>query len=164
MAENEKIDEEEPLEESKKKKSFVKVIIIAVIISVLGGGGFFAWTKFSPPPESKDKTETPKKEPEIGPMYPLETFIVNLSEGKGRRYLKVKMQLELSNEKVEQEADKRLPQFRDSLLVLLSSKTFQQVSSVEGKNRLRDEIVSRLNGFLTSGKINEVYFTEFVVQ
>jgi len=164
MAENEKIDEEEPQEEPKKKKSFIKVIIIAVIISVLGGGGFFAWTKFFPPPESKDKVETPKKEPEMGHMYSLETFIVNLAEGKGRRYLKVKMQLELSSEKVEQEADKRLPQFRDSLLVLLSSKTFQQVSSVEGKNKLRDEIVTRLNGFLTAGKVKEVYFTEFVVQ
>jgi flagellar basal body-associated protein FliL len=32
------------------------------------------------------------------------------------------------------------------------------------KQRLRDEIVLRVNSFLTKGKILKVYFTEFVVQ
>jgi len=164
MEEEEKIEEEEQEEgEARGKKSFFKWIIIAVAVAALGGGVFFAWTKFSPPPES-NTAEHPKKEAKIGHMFPLDSFIVNLAEEKGRRYLKVRMELELDSEIVQEEVEKRLPQFRDSLLVLLSSKTFQQIEGVAGKNLLRDEIVSRLNGFLTSGKVKEVYFTEMVVQ
>ncbi|MBW2087159.1 MAG: flagellar basal body-associated FliL family protein [Deltaproteobacteria bacterium] len=57
-----------------------------------------------------------------------------------------------------------MPQIKDSLLVLLSSKTFIDIKTVEGKMRLRMEIIGRINNFLTSGRVKNVYFTEFVVQ
>ena len=83
----------------------------------------------------------------------METFIVNLAGGKGRRDLKVRMNLELDNEKLEPEVKHKTAQLRDSILILLSSKSFSQIESMEGKSTLREEILARVNGLVTSGKV-----------
>jgi flagellar FliL protein len=74
------------------------------------------------------------------------------------------MDLELGSPGLEAEVTKRLPQVRDSILMILPSKRFDDISSVEGKIALRDEILEKLNGLLTLGKITNIYFKEFVVQ
>jgi flagellar basal body-associated protein FliL len=50
------------------------------------------------------------------------------------------------------------------MLTQLSSKTSAELSTVADKERLRNEMIHRLNAFLTAGKVVEVYFIEFVVQ
>jgi flagellar FliL protein len=98
----------------------------------------------------------------IGKVVPLETFIVNLSGSKGRRIAKVNMELELQGEQVQAEIDKRKAQIRDIIIIILSSKTYDEVANREGKNGLRNEVKDTLNAFLTKGKILNVYFTEFI--
>ena len=53
---------------------------------------------------------------------------------------------------------------RDSLLTLLSSKASADLVTVADKERLRNEILHRLNAFLSVGRVVEVYFMDFVVQ
>ena len=53
---------------------------------------------------------------------------------------------------------------RDIIVSTLSSKTYEEVSTQKGKNRLKDEIVDRLNEVLADGHIKNIYFTDFVVQ
>lgn len=98
----------------------------------------------------------------IGKTIPMETFLVNLSGNRGNKLLKVNMDLELQGAKVAEEIDKRKPQIRDIIIILLSSKTYAQLSSPEGKEYLRDEIRDTVNSFLTTGKIKRVLFTEFL--
>ena len=74
------------------------------------------------------------------------------------------MDLELENQEMETEISQRLPQVRDSILMILPSKRFDDISSMDGKVALRGEILETLNGFLTQGKITKIYFKEFVVQ
>ena len=74
------------------------------------------------------------------------------------------MDLELGIPELESELDKRLPQVRDSILMILPSKRFEDISPVAGKIALRDEILKKLNGFLVQGEITNIYFKEFVVQ
>ena len=100
----------------------------------------------------------------IGPLYSFDTFIVNLSDSGGTRYLKVTMQVELSSSKLEAEIEKRKPQLRDIILTVLSSKTYAEVSTAQGKLALKQEILRRVNLVLTSGTLENVYFTEFVSQ
>jgi flagellar FliL protein len=98
----------------------------------------------------------------IGKTVPMETFLVNLSGNRGNKLLKVNMDLELQGAKVAEEIEKRKPQIRDIIIILLSSKTYAQLSSPEGKDYLRDEIRDTVNSFLTTGKIKRVLFTEFL--
>lgn len=98
----------------------------------------------------------------VGKMIPLETFLVNLSGNRGSKVLKLNMELEVEGERIGDEIDKRKAQIRDIIIILLSSKTYAQLSSTEGKDFLRDEIRDTVNAFLTKGKIKRVHFTEFI--
>lgn len=100
----------------------------------------------------------------VGKMIPLETFLVNLSGNRGNKVLKLNMELEVEGERIAEEIDKRKPQIRDIIIIVLSSKTYAQISSTEGKNFLRDEIRDTVNAFLTRGKIKRVHFTELIYQ
>lgn len=101
----------------------------------------------------------------VGKVVPLETFIVNLANSKGRKVAKVNMEIELKDadgKNVADEIEKRKAQVRDIIIILLSSKTYEEVSSREGKDNLRNEIKDTINSFLTKGKITNVFFTEFI--
>ncbi len=148
------------------------LIIILVVVLLLGGGAFAVW-KFFPGllPGSGGNGEggeaAPQKvEEEAGPavLLPLSPFIVNLVDPAGKRYLKLTLDLELSSEAVKTEVTAKMPQIRDGILVHLSSLSFDDIRSVEGKMRLRTQIISRCNTFVTTGKVTNVYFSEFVVQ
>ncbi len=180
MAEKEKKVEEgkKPQEEktagpveAKAGKPPLKLIVLALLVILLLGGGAFAWKSgmLNKMIGGGDETKLAKKikkveKPEIGPIYPLDPFIVNLMEPMGKRYLKVRVELELTDAELSAEVDKRLPQFRDGILTLLSSKSFKEVNDLSGKYQLRAEILGMLNGYLKTGKVKNVYFTEFIVQ
>jgi flagellar FliL protein len=56
------------------------------------------------------------------------------------------------------------PKLRDAVLGILTSKSLKDISTTEGKQRLKEEIAYRLNSYLSRGKILQVYFTDFVIQ
>ncbi|MBF0530082.1 MAG: flagellar basal body-associated FliL family protein [Deltaproteobacteria bacterium] len=99
-----------------------------------------------------------------GSMYPMKSFIVNLADPNGKRFLKLTLTLEMDRPTLLPAVEEKLPQITDAIIVLLSSMTFEDISTVEGKTKLRSQIVNRCNTFLTSGKIKNVYFSEFIVQ
>jgi len=154
-----------------KGKFPVKLIILFIGILVLAGGGFFLWKSgylpFMPPSGVQahaSKKEAKEEKIEIGPTRPMDSFIVNLADPSGKRYLKVKLDFELNSEKLLPEIDKRMPQLRDSILTLLSSKTYEDINSLEEKIQLRAEMMVMLNQYLKTGKITNIYFSEFIVQ
>jgi len=171
----EEVDEREEsgMEEkgaSGTKKSPTKLIFVSLFLAGLIGASFFSYRRFfSASSETGHGAIVAHKE-EAGPLsnigltYSLDPFIVNLVDDFGDRYLKVNLTLELGNSLVKEELDKRLPQIRDIILILLSSKSFEDIKDVQGKLRLREEIMSKLNNTLITGEIRKVYFTEFVVQ
>ncbi len=117
----------------------------------------------NPAQEDGNKEDKPVRV-QLGPTFPLEVFIVNLAGTSGERYLKVNLELELKESSLAAELQKRSPQIRDTILLLLSGKTFEDVATFKGKTRIRNEITARLNTLLEPGSIKKVYFTEFVVQ
>jgi flagellar FliL protein len=89
---------------------------------------------------------------------------VNLADPGGKRYLRITIDLELDSDQLESEIKKRLPQVRDSILTILPTKRFADISSAKGKTALRDQMQERINGLLARGQITNIYFKEFVVQ
>ncbi len=113
----------------------------------------------------------PKKEGEekispshVGVMVDLGVFTVNLADNGTDAYAMVAITLELSNEKVKQEVDKRMPIINDAIIDVISSKTSDFVRTPEGREALRLELIRRLNIILVEGGVRNIYFTEFVVQ
>ncbi len=100
----------------------------------------------------------------IGQMYPLDQFIVNLFSEDGSRYLKATMNLELSVPELATELDSKKPLIRDIIIKALSAKSYEEISTIAGKENLKDEIVANVNAVLKDGQINNVFFTDFVIQ
>ena len=165
MAVEEKKAKEGAEEAPQKKGSAIKWIIIgAVVFLVLAGGGFASWKTFFHPAQKEVAPEGAAMKVDLGPVMSLDPFIVNLAGTGGERYLKVTLELELKDNLLVAEMEKRKPQVKDTLLLLLSSKTLDDIATFRGKTKLRNEIISRLNALLTPDSVKKVYFTEFVVQ
>ena len=163
-----------PEKVEKKKGGKLKLIIIAVVVlGVLGGGGFAAWKFFLQPKAAGNAAENAtaegagehKVEAETGgQLVTLDSFVVNLSDPMGRRYLKTTLDVEVANAAAAAELTAAMPKVKDTLLLLLSSKSFADISSMDKKIELKNDIVSRLNQIIGKNKVRNVYFTEFVVQ
>lgn len=97
-------------------------------------------------------------------IFPMEPFIVNIYDGQELRYLRVKVEFETATADAKTEIEMRQAPLRDAILVLLTTKTLQDVQDLQGKNQLRDEIMVAVNKILPPGKVSRVYFTDFVVQ
>jgi flagellar FliL protein len=116
--------------------------------------------------EEKTSSEEPKPAKKVKKdlMFHLEPFIVNLAKSGGNRFLKVTVSLEMSSPEVRLGLKKNIQKVTDSVLLLLSTKTFKDVYSVQGKFTLKGEITTRVNQFLTEGQVKGAYFTEFIIQ
>ena len=99
------------------------------------------------PQQQEQKVEKKKKVTsmtEIGPIYPLDQFIVNLVSNNSSRYLKCKIDLELDSPELQQEVDKKLPAIRDLIIRILSSKTIEEIQTAKGKEKLKELLLEGL--------------------
>jgi flagellar FliL protein len=146
----------------------IVVISVAVLFMGMVGAGFFIlWNKISQvPPDPSAIEEMPVEEEEnaMGPLYSLDTMIVNLSDHGGKRYLRVTMALELNDPDAVTTIESRLPQVRDAILTILPTKTYDEISTTDGKIALRNQVMEKINSLITKGRVDNIYFTEFVVQ
>jgi flagellar FliL protein len=146
-------------------------IINMVVVAVVGAMVYMGKKKEAAEPkiehvikgEHEQQKEDEKEEMGfVKEMIKLESFVVNMAGSRGRRIARVAMELDVDNEKVKDEIESRHAQIRDIIIIILSSKTLESVSTKEGKDALREEIRDTVSGFLTKGKIKKVYFTEFI--
>lgn len=190
---SEKETKEEASGEKKQSKNGLMIVIVIILMLIIIGGAVavfllmggddkngaahhetsHAQEKAAPPPAaapapSKSKSDSDdiasRKLSDIGILYPLDTFTVNLKSDAGRRYLKATISLELNGKELSIELDKKTAVIRDRIIRILTSKSVEEISSTKGKQKVSDQIVDILNSMLADGSIKGIYFTEFVVQ
>ncbi|PAF41232.1 flagellar basal body-associated protein FliL [Helicobacter sp. 11S03491-1] len=183
MTEEEKKETSET-QTPKKSKALLFIIIIVVVFILIVGGVVTAFLLSGNTEESVDQNspnnpasaQTQRKPTgpsgnrqadylNIGPLYPIpQPFIVNLVTQSGRRYLKTSITLELSNPKLLNEINAKITIIQDTIIELLSSKSIEEIATTKGKERLKDEIVNKINDFLIDGYVKNIFFTDFVIQ
>jgi flagellar FliL protein len=94
----------------------------------------------------------------------LEPFTTNINDGTGRRFLKVSLSLEVDNQAGADELKKMMPNIQDRILMLLSSQTMESISTIDGKERLRSQILREANTFMAANKIRKVNYSQFIIQ
>ncbi|MCX6064897.1 MAG: flagellar basal body-associated FliL family protein [Chloroflexi bacterium] len=131
-------------------------------------------------------TPTPTPEPKHylpgeGIMIDLSTKIINLVDPGGRKYIRLTIVVEFAPDNPEYDTlpeeektayltefeaklNARLPIMDDTVITLLSTKTYEDLYTADGKEKLRQEIMDILSQKLPDLKILSIYFTEFVVQ
>lgn len=172
MAKDDKKDKDNGSEEKsgggKKKLIFIIAGVVILLLIIAGAAFFFLKPAPEPVEEVDPGLDVPVPEitqsQAIGPMVKIDEFIVNIISEEGRHYVKAALTIELDKEEVVEETNKRMPQIRDSILLLVGNKTFEELHDLQGKKQLKAELVSKINSFLQAGKVKAIYFTDFVVQ
>lgn len=100
----------------------------------------------------------------VDPHFIKESFTVNLADSRGAHFAKVDIEFEVDSDGAKDEMERLRPKVRDFITIVLSSKTYEQVESVDGRDFLREEIRNKINGYLTRGQVKNVFFTQFIVQ
>lgn len=148
------------------------IIIIAILALVLIGGGVGAWMFLKPKPAAeggKDAggEEEKKKEAEKPPVFQeLEQFTVNLKD-QGV-HLQVSISLKVKDEKMQEEVKAHMPEIKDIIINLLSSKASGEISDVASQQKLKDDIQVAVNRILGAKKpedgVSKVLFTQFIIE
>lgn len=161
------MENEKTIVEKKAKKSSILIItLIGLPLVLLSAGGVFAW-KFLPNNPSEEKVSREGDEQQkndIGPIFPLDVFVVNLADRDAQRYVKIEVKFEMDTAKLQSELEDRAPQVQDIIIGTISMKRQSDLASYKGKDILRSEIIQRVNNVLLTGSIKAVYFTEFITQ
>jgi flagellar FliL protein len=102
---------------------------------------------------------------EFGKMLTLDQFTVNLSTPGSAtpKYVRVNISLELPTDDLEGEINAKMPQVRNTIIDLFNSKKPADLATAEGRDYLKEEIKTALNGFVVTGKIKGVFFTNFAM-
>jgi flagellar FliL protein len=158
-------EEAAPAGAKSKKKT---IIILAIVMLLLGGGGAAAWWLLAG--KSKDAHAQAKHvEPAQPPVFlAMEPFTVNLQTETSEQFLQVAFTVQVHDEKQVDQMKLYMPQLRSRLLMLLSSKKASEISTVEGKKKLTDEILAQMKQPFSPGAppqdVSNVFFTSFVIQ
>ena len=167
MADEQDKNAEENGQQPPKKSKTLLFIIIGVALIIFGGGGYFAYKQFlapAPSVENGGPAAAGDGKSTFGYMFPVGTFTVNLADPKGKRYIRVKLEAEFESEAALEKAQKLAPKLKDTVIMLLSSLSFEEVMTPEGKIRIRDELIERFNQVMRPDKVKNIYFTDFLVQ
>lgn len=152
-----------------KKGLIILVVSFLIVVMGVGAGLFVLWDKISGtvPETVEGAEEVAEKEDgkvKIKALLSLDTFVVNLADPGGKRYLRISTVLEIDDQDFVEHAKKKVPQIRDRILMILPAKKFKDVRTASGKEALKKEIVAQLNLLLDKCKVTNLYFQEFVIQ
>ena len=157
----------------------VIIILAAVIVLTIAaslGGAFFmtnrmldsklAQAGLVKKPGMTKGADGHHDKPKAPPIYvPLEPFVVNFVQNGTLRYLQITIELMSRKETVVDKVKKTLPEIRNSLILVLSDRSYEQLSSRKGKEEIRAKIKKQVNRILgTDAGIESVYLTGFVMQ
>jgi flagellar FliL protein len=149
--------------EAAPKKGKLKLIIAAVgFIAILGGGA--GWFFFMRGHGEEVHAEAPPPKPPSFIEVP--DMLVNLVGAPGERvqYLKVKLVLEVKEEKQVETIKPSLPRVTDLFQTYLRELRPSDLNGSAGLFRLKEELTKRVNSAVSPNQVSAVLFKEIVVQ
>jgi flagellar FliL protein len=147
-----------------KKKSPLRLYaLIGLVVLALGaGGGWFFMARTRTHPVAHEPEAKP---PELVKVTaPLGSLVVNIGAPETRRFLKVGVDLGVSDEKAAKEVEEHKAQILDLLISVLATASLEVLGSEEGRTGIKKAVVERIHEELRLEKVSRVYFTEFLIQ
>jgi flagellar FliL protein len=175
-------DSEAPVDEApaaKQPNAWLPIVAVVVLMPVIS----FAMTQFVLIPHIKssigpaqataagdaakgtgDTKADPAKSGKPAFSYQFDDVVVNLSGAMGTKYLKASFALFSSNPDLQKIITDNKSQLLDVALNVLSSKTMADLEAPGSKNLVRNDLIANFNQALNSEVVEQLYFSEFVVQ
>jgi flagellar protein FliL len=164
MADEDKAEGGAEGEAATPKKSKLKLIIAAVgFLVILGGGAGWLFLMRGHGGEEVHAEAPPPKPPAF---VEVPDMLVNLVGAPGERiqYLKVKLVLEVKEERQVEAIKPSLPRVTDLFQTYLRELRSSDLNGSAGLFRLKEELTKRVNAALSPNQVNAVLFKEIVVQ
>ncbi len=149
-------------------KKLVLFIVLPILLLGIGAAGvYFSGLADSFLGKEEEAAEEVVEEVPIGPavFYDLPEMLINLTSG-GRRanFLKISVSLELQSEADIATIEAVLPRIRDNFQVYLRELRIEDLQGSAGLQRLREELLLRVNAAARPAVIQDVLFKEMLVQ
>lgn len=169
---------ENPAEGSKDKpkkgKKFLIIILVAliVLIAVLAGAGYFLYMSNQGDRGGAEATEhevKPVAKPIPAPVYhPMDTLVVNVQGEDGAGILQMGFDLQIRDAAFSPTIDAYRPRIVNSLILLISSKSINELRTADGKAKLQAQIRQVVNEALLEAGLDapviNVAYTSFIIQ
>jgi len=140
------------------KSKKMLIIIIAVVVLLAGGSGaaYFLMKKPAHPPKQEHSAEADGADTEdsageesghekAAPKYvDLGTFTGKLVDSSADRYLQISISAKLSKPELEEKIKERNPEIMHKINMLLQSKRPAELETVEGKEKLANDIKAQV--------------------
>ncbi len=97
-------------------------------------------------------------------FYAIEDVIINPAESNGERYLILTVVVEVESNDEMAMLEQNNAQIIDNLNIILSTKTAQELISVESRNRIKQEIGVMVNETLNQKVVRNLFITKYVLQ
>lgn len=123
--------------------------------------------------DEADAGETADGEPAAPTYVSLEpAFVVNFQDAKKRtKFLKAEISVVASSAQAQEALTLHMPAVRNSLVLLLSRQVFEELSTNEGKEKLRgdalaavQDVVKKQTSEQTAKAVKDLYFSSLVMQ
>ncbi len=157
---------------TEEKKSSKALLFLGVGFLLLLGLGAGAWMALSgsegPGIEGEEEAEAEEEtRAEVHALFELEGFVVNLADTEANSFLRIGIELGLEREpEAGHEGDDAVPtaRMRDAILAVLSTWESNALLTQDGKAKLKEQLVEILQERVPEMGVQEVYFTDFLVQ
>jgi flagellar protein FliL len=163
MADNEQTDGAVEAAEVPAVKSKLKLIIAVAGFLVIVGGGLSTWFVFFRHHGDEVHAEAVAKPPVF---LEVPELLVNLVGSPGERvqYLKVKVVLEVKEDKQVEAIKPSMPRVTDLFQTYLRELRPADLNGSAGLFRLKEELTRRVNVAVAPTQVNAVLFKEVVIQ
>lgn len=157
---------------SVKKSKWLALTAGALLCVTAAGGSYIYWSRqrAAVPPAGAEK----KIENKARLFATLDPFTVNLRASGSERFLQTGIVFEVSGTEVSEAIKANMPLIRGKALLLLSSKTAEDLATLEGKVKLAAELVAvaryALQGTSALGStppdkaITDAHFSSMIIQ
>lgn len=183
MAEEE--DNEEDIEAKPKGSALAKISLFIILpLFIIGGviGGLYFAGIFgddtaiiadADAAEDGEEDDGESEEDDAPPAPALyipisPAFVVNFVDGGKARFLQITMEVMTRDPQVTAHIKTHLPAIKNNLVMLFSSQSYEDISTLEGKETLREEALTVVQEILEEETgdpgIETVYFTSLVMQ
>ncbi|CAG4882194.1 Flagellar protein FliL (modular protein) [Georgfuchsia toluolica] len=141
---NPKISVDEEQKPVRRRKRLPLIIAVLALLAAVGGGASWLMSQ-----EHATKVDEPGQKKESAPIYvPLENITVNLQDEGSDQFLQIGMSLKVSGESTADKLKTFMPEVRNRLLYLLSSKCASELTTTSGKDKLSREIRAEVSRVL----------------
>lgn len=173
QAVTEEIDEDVEVEATPRKrglagKKLVLIVAVPLLLLILGGAGAYFAGLLDPllgGGQAEGEAALEEEAAQASIFYDLPEMLVNLnSSARGASYLKISVSLEITSDADRKRIEDLLPRIVDNFQVYLRELRIEDLSGSAGLQRLREELLLRVNAAVQPSVVKDVLFKEMLVQ